>query len=151
MIVLVTLSIALTGREAVRAQEPTAGELRRLSDAFAQAWAKADQKAMTGLFSTEAIRIGGDGKVNVGRAAIEQAALEELSGPYRGTKIGLTPGQTTRVAQDVYTSEGTFQISGGLPPAGYAVRGRYLNTIVRTNGRWLIASHAMIPVARTAK
>jgi uncharacterized protein (TIGR02246 family) len=140
----VVVSIAMLAG-GLHAQEPTNAELRRLADAYAQAWAKGDAKGLAGLHTTEAMRIGPDGKVVVGRAAIEQAMTEALTGPYRDTKIGLTTGQTTRVSQDVYASEGTFLVLGGLPPASSPTRGRYLNTIVRLNGRWLIASHATIP------
>ena len=142
-IVVATLTLHPGG--VVRAQAPTDGEIRRLGDAYAQAWAKGDSKAMAGLHTNEAIRIGVDGKVSVGRAAIQQSMLETLTGPYRATKIGLTPGQATRAGQDVYVAEGTYLISGGMPPAGYPTRGRYLNTIVRVSGRWLIAGHADLP------
>jgi len=145
------LVITFHSGSAVHAQAPTDAELRRLGDAYAQAWAKGDARAVAGLYTTEAILIGPDGKVSVGRAAIEQAMKEALTGPYRGTKLGMTPGQTTRAGQDVYVAEGTFQVSGGMPPAGYATRGRYLNTIVRTSGRWFIASHADIAAPRPPK
>jgi uncharacterized protein (TIGR02246 family) len=142
MIAAIALLLMLDAGSALRAQAPTDAELRRLSDAYALAWAKGDSKALAGLHTTEAIRIGVDGRVAVGRAAIQQAMLETLSGPYRATKLGMTAGQTTRAGQDVYVSEGTYQISGGMPPAGFPTKGRYLNTIVRVSGRWLIAGHA---------
>ena len=84
----------------VLGQAPTDGEIRRLTEAYAAAWAKGDAKALAGLHTTEALRIGFDGKVAVGRAAIEQSFSLALNGPYRGSKIGLTPGQTARAAQD---------------------------------------------------
>jgi uncharacterized protein (TIGR02246 family) len=132
-------------------QAPTNAELRRLTEAYAQAWAKADAKAVTGLYTTEAIRIGADGRVAVGRAAIQKAVTEDFAGPYRGTKIILSSGQTTRAGQDVYVSEGTFQIAGGMPPAGTPTRGRYLQTVVRVSGRWLIAGDAPISTAPPPK
>jgi hypothetical protein len=82
---------------------------------------------------------------------IEQALMDALNGPYRATKIGLNAGQTTRAGQDVYVSEGTFQIAGGLPPAGVPTRGRYLHTLVRLNGRWLIAGGALVGAVRPPK
>lgn len=145
---LLTATVAIFVAGALRAQEPTEAELRRLADAYAQAWAKGDAKALAALHSTEAMRVAADGKVSVGRAPIEQALTATLTGPYRGTKIVLTAGQTTRVAQDVYATEGTFSIGGGMPPAGFPTRGRYLNTIVRVSGRWLIASHAVVPTGK---
>jgi uncharacterized protein (TIGR02246 family) len=145
------LLIALHSGTVVHGQAPTDAELGRLAEAYAQAWAKGDAKAVASLHATEAIRIGADGKVAVGRVAIEQAVREALSGPYRNTKIGLTVGQTMRAGQDVYVSEGTFQIGGGMPPAGAPTRGHYLHTLVRLNGRWLIAGDAAIGALRPQK
>jgi len=147
----VALLIALHPGSIVHGQAPTDAELGRLADAYAQAWAKGDAKAVAGLHATEAIRIGVDGKVAVGRVAIEQAVREALTGPYRDTKINLLAGQTARAGQDVYVSEGTFQIGGGMPPAGAPTRGRYLHTLVRLNGRWLIAGDAAIGAPRPQK
>jgi uncharacterized protein (TIGR02246 family) len=126
------------------AQAPTDAELRRLTEAYTQAWNKGDAKAVAALHTTEGLRVGVDGRVAVGRKAIEQAMLETLTGPYRGTRLGLVEGQATRAGQDVYVAEGTFTITGGMPPADHPTRGRYVHTIVRLNGRWLIAGQAII-------
>ncbi len=147
----VTLVFALQAGAVLHGQAPTDAELGRLAQAYAAAWAKGDAKAVAGLHATESIRVSSDGAVAVGRAAIEQSLLEALSGPYRGTKIVLNPGQTTRAGQDVYVSEGTYQIGGGMPPAGAPTRGRYLQSIIRVSGRWLIAGDAIIGAVRPAK
>jgi uncharacterized protein (TIGR02246 family) len=115
-----------------------------LAEAYTQAWNKGDAKATAAHYTTEALRVGVDGRVVVGRKAIEQAMLETLTGPYRGTRLGLVEGQASRAGQDVYVAEGTFTISGGMPPADHATRGRYLHTIVRLNGRWFIAGQAIM-------
>ena len=75
------LLLAIQAASVVHAHAPTDGELRRLGDAYAQAWAKGDAKALAILHATESIRIGADGKVAVGRAAIQQALQEALVGP----------------------------------------------------------------------
>ena len=130
------------------AQDPSEAELRRLSESYAQAWAKGDAKAVAGLHTSEAIHVASDGKVSVGRALIERGMTAALTGPYRGTKINMVPGQATRAGQDVYVTEGTFAVSGGMPPAGVATRGRYVATIVRVSGRWQIAGFAEIGAMR---
>ena len=145
------LVMALQSGSVVHAQAPTDAELRRLAEAYAQAWAKGDAKAIAGLHTTEGIRIGVDGKAAVGRIAIQQTVQEELTGPYRGTKLGFTRGQSTRAGQDVYVSEGTCQIAGGMPPQGAPTRWHYLQTLVRLNGRWLIAGDAIISAPRPPK
>jgi len=143
--------IGLLSGNVLRSQAPTDGELKRLNDAYAQAWTKGDAKALAGLHATESVRIGADGKVAVGRAAIEQALQQALTGPYRATRLGVTPGQTTRAGQDVYVAEGTFHVAGGMPPAGSPTRWRYLQTLVRVSGRWLIAGDAVIVQPPAAK
>jgi uncharacterized protein (TIGR02246 family) len=145
------LLIATHSGSVVHGQAPTDAELRKLADAYTQAWAKGDAKAISNLHTNEAIRIGENGRVAVGRVAIEKALLEALAGPYRGTKLGFTLGQTTRAAQDVYVSEGSYALAGGMPPAGTPTRGRYLKTLVRVSGRWLIASDAAIAPPRPPK
>ena len=132
----------------VAAQDPSEAELRRLSESYAQAWAKGDAKAVAGLHTSEAIHVASDGKVSVGRALIERSMAEALAGPYRGTKINMVPGQTARAGQDVYVTEGTFHVSGVMPHAGVAIRGRNVATIVRVSGRWLIAGFAEIGAQR---
>jgi uncharacterized protein (TIGR02246 family) len=139
------------GGPAVHGQAPTDGELRRLANAYSQAWAKGDAKALAGLYTTDAVRVAIDGRVSVGRKAIEQVMIETLTGPYRGTKIGFVEGQTTRAAQDAYVSEGSFQVSGGMPPVEFPGRGRYMNTLVRLNGRWLIAGQAIMGPPRAGR
>ena len=86
LVAIVALAAMLETGTPARAQAPTDDELRRLSDAYIQAWAKADPKALAGLYTTEGLRVGPEGRVAVGRKAIEQAMLETLTGPYRGTK-----------------------------------------------------------------
>jgi uncharacterized protein (TIGR02246 family) len=148
LIAIIALAAMVQSGATAGAQAPTDNELRRLANAYMQAWAKGDAKAITLLYTTEALRVGPEGRVAVGRKAIEQAMVETLAGPYRGTKIGLVEGQTTRAGQDVYVAEGTFQISGGIPGAEYPTRGRYMHTLVRVTGRWLIAGQAMMGAPR---
>jgi uncharacterized protein (TIGR02246 family) len=145
------LLLATRAGTVVHGQPPTDAELRRLNEAYAQAWAKGNAKAVAALHTTESVRVAADGTVAVGRVEIEQALMAALNGPYRTTKIGLNAGQTTRAGQDVYVSEGTFQIAGGMTPAGVPTRGRYLHTLVRLSGRWLIAGDASIAAARPPK
>jgi uncharacterized protein (TIGR02246 family) len=141
---LVLLMTVIATPLSARLQDPTEAELRRLAESYAQAWGKGDARGVTALYSTDAMHVGPDGKVVVGRARIEQAMTAALTGPYRGTKINLIYGQTTRATQDAYVSEGTWHIAGGMPPAGAPTRGRFLQTLVRVSGRWLIAGDGVL-------
>jgi uncharacterized protein (TIGR02246 family) len=135
---VLAVAILVSLAQAARAQEPTDAELKRLADAYTAAWNKGDAKALAALHTTEGMRVAIDGKVAIGRQAIEQSLTELMAGPYRGTKLGIVQGQTTRVSQDVYVNEGRFSVAGGAPPAGAPTRGHYVNTLVRQSGRWLI-------------
>ena len=74
-----------------------------------------------------------------GRAAIEQNYEKALGGPFKGSQIVITPGQTKQLTADVFVGEGQFQISGGTLPAGTPTSGAYANTYIRQGGRWRIA------------
>ena len=81
-------------------------------------------------------RLGPDGQLLAGHAAIEKNYVEGFAGPLKGTKLTLQQGQTQAVTPDVKVMEGRFSVDGGLAP----LKGRYVNTIVRQGGRWLLAS-----------
>ena len=49
LVAIVVLAAMLETGTPARAQAPTDGELKRLADAYIQAWAKADPKALAGL------------------------------------------------------------------------------------------------------
>ena len=115
-------------------------ELKKLADAFSQAWAK----AIAALHTEDAIRLPGTGQVITGRAAIEENYAQALSGPWKGSTISITAGQSKQLAADVAVGEGRFEITGGTPPAGVPTAGQYLNTYVRRGGRWQLASSAVI-------
>jgi uncharacterized protein (TIGR02246 family) len=135
----------------VRAQATPDAEFKKIADAFSDAWAKGDGKAMAALYTKDAVRMSGAGEpAVVGTAAIENAMTTVLTGPMKGTKLVITPGKNYRVTADTYIGEGTYEVTGGAPPAGTATRGQYMNTLVRQGGRWLIAGSAVMP-ATTAK
>ena len=148
--VVVVLAI-VSAPVSARMQDPTEAELRRLAESYAQAWAKGDVRAVTGIYTNDAIRLGPEGQVAIGRAKIEQVLTGLLNGPFRGSKIVITYGVTNRAAQDAYVTEGTFNIAGGLPPAGLPTRGRFMQTLVRVSGRWQIAGDGVLIAPRPAK
>lgn len=121
-------------------------DFRKLADQYAAAWAKGDAKAIADLHIPDAVQITGDGRLAVGRSAIELAASQGLSGPSKGSTLIITQGQSKRVSGDVYVGEGTYEVTGGAAPS----KGRYLLTFVRQGDRWLIASSAAILILPAA-
>lgn len=135
----------ISGQGRATGAAATDPELQKLADEFVQAWAKGDAKALAAMHTEDAIRIPGDGQVIAGRAAIEKSFTEGLSGMWKGSKLTITAGQFRQVAPNVQVAEGRYQIMGGTPAAGAPTGGQYLNTLVRQDGRWRLASSAIIP------
>jgi uncharacterized protein (TIGR02246 family) len=120
-------------------------DVQKIADAFVTAWSKADAKALAALHADDAIRTNPQGQTIVGRAAIEQAFAAAFAGELKGSRLVIKPGDERSIGADVVVASGTWEITGGTPPAGAATRGTYLNTMVRQGGRWVIASSAPIP------
>jgi uncharacterized protein (TIGR02246 family) len=137
-------SAVISGQGRPTGAAATDPELQKLADEFAQAWAKGDAKALAAMHTEDAIRIPGDGQVIAGRGAIEKSFAEGLSGMWKGSKLTITSGQSRQVAPNVQVAEGRYQITGGTPVAGAPTGGQYLNTVVRQDGRWRLASTAII-------
>jgi uncharacterized protein (TIGR02246 family) len=133
-------AVLIMSGAALRGQANMDPEFRKLADQYAEAWAKGDAKAIANLHTPDALQITGDGRLSVGRSAIELAASEGLSGPSKGSTLIITQGQSKAVSKDVYVGEGTYEVTGGTAPS----KGRYLLTFVRQGDRWLIASSAAI-------
>jgi uncharacterized protein (TIGR02246 family) len=130
-----------------RAQTGKNPEMQALVDAFVAAWNKGDAKALAALHAEGAIRASPQGQMLVGRAAIEQSFAAAFAAELKGTKLVVTPGDERSISPDMAVSNGTWEITGGTPPAGAATKGTYLNVVVRQGGRWLVASSAPYPAA----
>lgn len=121
-----------------------AADIQKLADAYASAWAKGDVAALAALHADTILRVDGTGKVTSGRAALEADFTKNFAGPWKGTTLVVTPGATVPVTADVAVSQGTYEVKGVKDAAGQpvAVRGSYFNTVVRRDGRWLLAGNA---------
>jgi uncharacterized protein (TIGR02246 family) len=86
------------------------------------------------------------GVVSRGRAAIEKGIADSLAGDAKGTTISITTGALQVIAPDVAVGEGTYTLTGGTGTPT-AVKGRYLNTVVKRGTAWAIAaSAAFVPM-----
>lgn len=137
-------SIAAPGM--LLAQTSPDAEFKKVTAVFSEAWQKGDARGLAALHTNHAVRLAGNGQPAVhGAAAIEQVFATALTGPYKGTTLTITQNQSQKVTEDVYLTEGTYELAGGTPPAGTPMRGQFMNTVVRQDGRWLIAASAVIP------
>lgn len=138
--VLASLSVVVAN-----AQKPDP-DAQKLADQYIAAFGKGDSKALTALYTADATRLGPDGQLITGRAAIEKSYVDGFAGPLKGSALTLQQGGTQVVTPDVKIMEGRFTASGVVP-----LKGRYVNTIVRQGGAWLLASVVTVPDPPPAK
>jgi uncharacterized protein (TIGR02246 family) len=116
-------------------QKADAGVEQLVKD-YESAFNKADAKALTALYTDDAIHLGDDNRVISGRAAIEQFNRESLAD--RPPTLTVRPGRTALVTADVAVTEGTYELADGE-------RGVYVITAVRRDGQWKLASVVAVP------
>ena len=79
--------------------------------------------------------------------AEEKEFVSNFAGPWKGAKITINVGSVQPVTADIAVNEGSYEVSGLSTPDGKPappVMGKYLNTIVKKNGAWVLASHAAV-------
>jgi uncharacterized protein (TIGR02246 family) len=149
--VLASVALVAALGLAGRAQQPGAGsdaEMQKLADQFVAAWNKGDAKTLASMFAAEGIRIAADGQRSVGRNEIQKGLEQSFAGPAKNSKLTVRQGQTSQITPDVRVVEGTYEVALGepsAPPDRPGLKGRFLNTVVRQDGRWLLAANAAIP------
>jgi uncharacterized protein (TIGR02246 family) len=139
-LVVVGMCVGLTAQKVDPAVE-------KLAEQYQVAFNKGDAKALAALYTADALRIPVDGTLLTGRSAIEASYVKNLAGPFKGTTLKLMPGKTQSLTSDVALIQGTYEVTGGSAP----VRGRYLNTAVRQEGQWRLASVVTVPEAAAPK
>ena len=136
--VLAAALIALPALTTAQKPDPDAA---KLADQYQAAFNKADVKAIGALYTPEATRLGPDGSFVKGRAAIEKVySTGFTSGPLKGATLTLTNNSSHEITSDVKVIEGSFTTTGAAP-----LKGRYVNTIVKKGGTWLLASVVAVP------
>jgi len=121
--------------------------LDKLAADWAAAFAKADAKTLASLYTENAIRITPEGGKAVGREAIAKEFATNFAGPWKGTTIQIHVGTLEHVSPETAVNEGTYEVMGARGPDGkpMPIKGSYINTIVKKNGAWVLASNAAFP------
>jgi uncharacterized protein (TIGR02246 family) len=136
--------VAGVGSASAQSKDPA---LDKLAADWAAAFAKGDAKTLAGFYTENAIRVTPEGGAVIGRDAILKEFTASFAGPWKGATIKITTGPLSTVAPDVAVGEGTFEVTGVKGPDGQPappVKGRYLNTVVKKGGAWVLASNAAI-------
>jgi uncharacterized protein (TIGR02246 family) len=118
----------------------------KLAADWAAAFAKADAKTLASLYTENAIRITPEGGKVVGREAIAKEFASNFAGPWKGATIQIHVGTLEHVSPDTAVNEGTYEVMGVKGPDGkpMPIKGSYINTIVKKNGAWVLASNAAV-------
>jgi uncharacterized protein (TIGR02246 family) len=150
--VLAAAVVALgAGSTPARAQASDPAVDKLVAD-WTAAFAKGDARALASLYTDTAVRSSQDGGTTIGRAAIEKEFAANFTGPWKGATIKITPGSHQAVSADVAVNAGTWVVSGTGPDGqAMTMKGRYVNTIVKKGGAWLLASNAAIVDAPPAR
>jgi uncharacterized protein (TIGR02246 family) len=133
-------ALVLVGASAVLSAQKPDPDTQKLADQYTAAFNKGDAKALTALYAVNGTRLGPDGTLIAGRAAIEKNYADGFAGPLKGATLTLEQGPTHVVTPDVKVIEGRFTTTGIA-----AVKGRYVNTVVRQGKAWLLGSVVTIP------
>lgn len=118
----------------VGAQKPDP-DAQKIIDQYIAAFNKGDAKGVAALYTADATRVGPDGQLLTGRAAVEKSYADGFAGAIKGSTLSIQQGRVQVVTPDVKIMEGRFATSGAA-----GVKGRYVNTAVRQGGAWLLAS-----------
>lgn len=153
LIPAVSAAVLALGLTTASAQTPDPAVDKLVAD-WTAAFAKGDSKALAGLYTENAIRVTPDGGRVVGREAIAKEFATAFAGPWKGAKIKIQSGVLHPLGADIAVGEGTYEVSGVRGPDGKPVppiKGTYVNTLVKKNGAWLLASNAAVLPAAPPK
>jgi uncharacterized protein (TIGR02246 family) len=152
LFVSVAAAVLATGVASATAQAKDPALDKMVAD-WGAAFGRGDAKALATLYTDNAIRVSPDGGTVLGRAAIEKEFAGYFAGPWKGATIKILVGSVQPLGPDVSAAEGTYEVTPkgpdgkALPP----VKGRYLNTMVKKGGAWVLSSNAAVIPAPPAK
>jgi uncharacterized protein (TIGR02246 family) len=116
--------------------------LDKLRQGYEQAWAKGDAAGVAAHYAENALSVNADG-VQQGRAAVQAMLAKNFAGPWKGTTLTVHVGKAQPLGPDMTLNEGTYEVQGLKGPDGkpLALKGSYLNTLVKKGGAYLIVGH----------
>jgi uncharacterized protein (TIGR02246 family) len=139
-------ALLILGTSSIAGAQTIDPDAQKLVGQYQAAYNKGDVKALTALYTADATRLGPDGQLLKGRAAIEKSYVDAFAGALKGSTLTLQQGATQGVTADVKVIEGRYATAGGSP-----VKGRYVNTMVKQSGTWLLATVVTVPDPPAAK
>jgi uncharacterized protein (TIGR02246 family) len=142
-LVVVLLATAPGWAEQPKANSDDEQAIRDLQQAASAAFAKGDAKAMAARYAPEGDRLGADGQMTKGRAALEKGYANLLA-QNKGAALRISPDSLRFITSDVAITDGTVE----LTPAPESGPSKMHATVVyvKRDGKWLItALRLMVP------
>ena len=95
-------AIALAGLSVVSvgAQKPDP-DAQKIIDQYIAAFNKGDAKGVAALYTADATRVGPDGQLLTGRAAVEKSYADGFAGAIKGSTLSIQQGRVQVVTPDV--------------------------------------------------
>jgi uncharacterized protein (TIGR02246 family) len=116
-------------------------EVRKITDAFSQAYNKGDLDALLGFWTEDAEFIRESGKTYTGREAIRSLLKGSLA-DNKGSKQAIRVSSVRFIRPDVVSAAGVVTLT---TPDGEVDTGRYTGIFVKQGGKWLISSIRDLP------
>jgi uncharacterized protein (TIGR02246 family) len=147
----VSIAALALGLSSASAQVKDAAVDKLVAD-WSTAFGKGDVKTLASLYTENAVRITPEGGRVVGRDAIAKEFATNFAGPWKGAQIKISVGAFQTVAPDVAVGEGTYEVMATGPDGKpLSIKGSYVNTMVKKNGAWVLASNAAVLPAAPPK
>lgn len=139
----VMVAIVLAGLTVAAGAQKPDPDAQKVADDYIAVFNKGDAKGVAALYTPDATRLGPDGQLLKGRAAVEKAYVDGFAGTLKGAKLTIDVMSTQVVTPDVKVIEGRF--------ATGTLKGRFVNTMVRRGNAWLLATVVTVPDMPGAK
>src|SRR6266550_921886 len=105
------------------------------TQAFVDAWGRADAQAAASFFTDDAVRVGAFGDIQRGRAEIEAAYARLFTTSMPGATVRVERGTVRMLGPELAVWQGGMEIT---PVEGPPLRGHVVQVMRRVDGRWLI-------------
>jgi uncharacterized protein (TIGR02246 family) len=137
-------AIAIVGLAAIVSSPLAVQEgIEQSVDAIVQKWAdgwnRGDAAACVALHTEDGDRVGFDGSLWKGRAAMQESLAAAIDA-YKGSSLELVRTALDSVSPDIVVTDGTWEIRGGAVEEGRPTKGFYTFFMTRQGDTWQIVS-----------
>ena len=141
-ILSVVACLAFAGLAGAQSADPAMDKLVR---DYEKAWATGSAAAVAAHYTEDNLTVNADG-VQHGREELQKRMAANFAGPWKGSTIAIHIGKSQSLGADMTLSEGTYEVKATGPDGKpMALKGLYLNTLVKKGGAWMIAGNMALP------